>query len=122
MARVDHSYHDSNQSETQSTSAKKYPLLTQFGIPSDLLSTTIVDRFRYIIRDIEKLNLDHDLSFMRINSMPLITTTEPMFEHDEGNKKDILGVDTYEICDSFRFDLDRYLEEMVSEEELFLVI
>ena len=52
--------------------------------------------------------------------MPPITTTEPMFEREEGNKKETVGIATYEICDSIRFNLDCYLETMVSAEELFL--
>ena len=52
--------------------------------------------------------------------MPLITTTDPMFEIEEENKKETIGIDTYDICDLIRFDLDRYLETMVSADELFL--
>ena len=43
-----------------------------------------------------------------------------MFEREEGNKKETVGIATYEICDSIRFNLDCYLETMVSAEELFL--
>ena len=75
MAHPEHSNHDSNQSKTQSPSTKKYPLLTQFGIPADLSSPTNRDTIRSILRDIKKLNSNHDLSFMRMNS----TTATPFF-------------------------------------------
>ena len=74
MARAEHSNNDYKKSETQSPCAKKYPFLTQFGIPTDLSIPTNRDTIRYILRDTEKLNSDHGLSFMRMNS-----TTEKLF-------------------------------------------
>ena len=68
MARAEHSNHDSNQSQTQSPSENKYPLLTQFGITTDLSSPINRDRICSILRDIEKLNSDHGLSFMCMDS------------------------------------------------------
>ena len=41
-----------------------------------------------------------------------------MFEREEGKKKETIDVATYDICDSIRFELGRYLETMVSTEEL----
>ena len=72
MACTKHSNCNSNQSETQSPSANKYPLLTQFGIPTALLSPTNIDTIRSILRGTEKLNSDHDLSFMCMNSSAAI--------------------------------------------------
>ena len=48
--------------------------------------------------------------------MPPIISTEPIFEIEEGKKKKKLGVASYEICDLIRFDLDPFLEIMVSTE------
>ena len=52
MAHYEHSNHDYNQYKTQSPTANKYPLLTQFGIPTDVSSPTNRDTIRSILRDI----------------------------------------------------------------------
>ena len=52
MAHYEHSNHDYNQSKTQSPSTNKYPLLTQFGIPTDVSSPTNRDTIRSILRNI----------------------------------------------------------------------
>ena len=74
MAHNKHSNHDYNQSKSQYPSEYKYPFLTQFGITAYLLNHTNRDSIRSILRDIEQLNYDHNLSFMRINS-----TTSKLF-------------------------------------------
>ena len=68
MELTKHSNHNSNQSETQYPSENKYQFLTQFGITTYLLNPTNRDTIRYILRDTEQLNYDHNLSFMRMNS------------------------------------------------------
>ena len=68
MAHNKHSNHDYNQSKSQYPSEYKYPFLTQFGITAYLLNHTNRDSIRSILRDIEQLNYDHNLSFMRMNS------------------------------------------------------
>ena len=73
ILRTKYSHQDYKQSETRSPSAKKYTFLTQFGIPTDLLNPTNRDTIRSILRCIEKLNSEHNLSFMHMNS----TTTKP---------------------------------------------
>ena len=83
MARTKHINHNFNQSETQSPSAKKYPFPTHFVIPTDLLNLTNRETIRSILRDIEKLNSDHDLSFMHMNS----TTTKKFIPNLFPSKK-----------------------------------
>ena len=80
MARNKHGSHDYNQSVTQYPLAKKYPLLTQFGILTDLLNSTNIDTIRSIHRDIEKLNSDHKLSFMCMNSTREKTISSSKFD------------------------------------------
>ena len=88
MAHYEHSNHDYNHSETQSTSAKKYPLLTQFVMPTDLSSPTNRYTIRSILRDIEKLNSDHDLIFMCMKS----TTAKPfLFQISFSLRKHIIN-------------------------------
>ena len=73
MARTKYINRDSNQSKNQSPSANKYPLLTQFGMTKYLLNPTGRDTIFSILRDIENLNSDHNLSFVLMKS----TTAEP---------------------------------------------
>ena len=42
--------------------------MTQFGLTTCLLNPTNIDTIRYNLRDIEQLNYNHNLSFMRMNS------------------------------------------------------